>query len=117
MKTLSQVSGVDWNVMCTPLYQVVMMGNAEALEILMSIPGVDFRTEKGKGETLALAAARSGSLECCSLLKSKPEVDWEKKDNNGNSPEVWLQELFGELYLNEVSHSNERDSQQPQETF
>ena len=89
------VGDLDWNVRGVegdyPVTLAVKRGYVDILRIILSVPGdrVDLSVEVD-GDNLAWLAVKnsdnSGQLRCMKLLCKDERVDWNTRDEAGNTP-------------------------------
>jgi len=106
LKLLKGVRGLDWNVKekeegLTPVALAVILGLSSCLEVILTLPGhrVDLTVEDEEGRNLAWLAVvdvvvegypiyeeKTNPLRCVQLLCQDERVDWNTKNNAGDTP-------------------------------
>lgn len=72
----------------TPILAAVFLGRTEAVQMLLSTPGVDPHVVSGgfNGENICICAALSGSISCVRLMLSVPSANVNHSNSFGDSP-------------------------------
>ena len=95
VEILRTVAGVDWNVRNNygkyPLTLAVDRGNAESLQIILTVPEphLDLSVTDSRGRNIAQIAVEENEGDrqrCVELLSGDRRVDWNIKNRNGDTP-------------------------------
>ena len=74
VRILAETGKVDWNIRDehdnTPLYQALVKGYSDIVEIIVKQPNIDYTVKNKGGYTLAHAAVTGGNLKCIKTLAS-----------------------------------------------
>ena len=101
VRELKGAAGLDWNIKdvdgMTPLLVAAYYGRADCLQVLLNVPHVDLAATNKSGYNVAWVAVMSledelndddagDQLRCVKLLSEEPSVDWNTRDEAGDTP-------------------------------
>ena len=93
---------MDWNLKNiseeTPLLQAARGGYADSLQVILTVPQpyLDLTATNISGHSVTWLAVRAGnSVRCVQLLSDDPRVEWNSRDEAGDTPDPASRALNG----------------------
>jgi len=94
VRELKGAAGLKWNLKDvagrTPLLSAAFYGRADSLQVLLTVLHVDLASIDNSGYNVAWLAVKNSvwgnSLGCVKLLSEEPSVEWNTRDEIGDTP-------------------------------
>ena len=108
VRELRGARGLDWNLKDvdgqTPLLAAAFYGRADSLQILQTVPHVDLAATGNSGYNVAWVAVENSvwgnPLGCVKLLSEEPSVEWNIRDEAGDTPHLYCLKDLAKVLLN-----------------